>query len=110
EDVIKAVKSLKYEIYETETFSKIFECLTEREKGWIRKMKVQIRSNPRTGKPLRFDWFREKKFENKRLYFIVSMKKPRILLISYASKKEQQKVIDYIMLHKDEYIDFLNTF
>ena len=52
----------------------------------------------------------EKKLDNKRLYFIFSTKKPRVLLISFASKNEQQKIIDYIMLHKNEYIEFLNNF
>lgn len=34
---------MPYEIYETETFSKIFESLTEKERDWIRKMKEQIK-------------------------------------------------------------------
>lgn len=38
------------------------------------------------------------------------MKKPRVLLVSYASKKEQQKIIDYVVLHKNEFTDFLNSF
>ena len=42
--------------------------------------------------------------------FIISMKKPRVLLVSYASKKEQQKIINYVVLHKDEFIEFLNSF
>jgi len=101
---------MAYEIYETETFTKIFDSITEKERDWIRKMKGQLKLNPKAGKALHFDWFREKKFENKRLYFIVSMKKPRVLLVSYASKKEQQNIIDYVVLHKDEFIGFLNNF
>ena len=100
----------KYEIYETETFSRIFESLTGKEREWICKMKIQLEANPKAGKPLGFGWFREKKFENKRLYFIVSLKKPRILLVSFASKKEQQKIIGYVTLHKEEYVEFLNSF
>ncbi|HLC67840.1 MAG TPA: hypothetical protein VJI12_03050 [archaeon] len=101
---------MTYEIYETYTFTMIFNSVTEKERDWIRKMKEQIKINPKTGKALHFDWFREKKFENKRLYFIVSIKKPRVLLVSYASKKEQQKIIDYIVLHKEEFVGFLNNF
>ena len=101
---------MQYEIYETDTFTKIFDSATEKEREWVGKMKEQIKINPKTGKALHFDWFREKKFENKRLYFIISMKKPRVLLVSYASKKEQQKIINYVVLHKDEFIEFLNSF
>ncbi|MBI2583115.1 MAG: hypothetical protein HYW25_00475 [Candidatus Aenigmarchaeota archaeon] len=100
----------EYETFETETFSKIYESLTATEREWINKMKRQLKSNPKAGDPLRFQWFREKKFENKRLYYMISMKKPRILLVSFASKKDQQKIIDYILLHKEEYIEFLNSF
>ena len=64
-----------YEIYETETFTKIFDSVTEKERDWIQKMKEQIKLNPKAGKALHFDWFREKKFENKRLYFIRSERK-----------------------------------
>ena len=99
-----------YEVYETETFSKILDCITDEERSWIEKMKAQLSTNPRAGKPLGFTWFREKKFEDKRLYFLVSLKKPRIILVAYGPKKEQQKIIDYIMLRKDEFIEFLNSF
>lgn len=101
---------MEYEIYETETFSRIFDTLTGKERNWIRKMKLQLKVNPKAGKPLGFEWFREKKFENKRLYFVISLKKPRILLVSFASKKEQQKIIAYVTLHKEEYVEFINSF
>lgn len=100
----------EYEIYETETFSKIFDSITQKERDWINKIKFQLKSNPKAGKSLRFEWFKEKKLENKRLYFLVSYKKPRILLASYGTKKDQQKVIDYIVLHKEELMAFLDNF
>jgi len=92
------------------TFSKIFDSLTRKEQEWVVKMKLQLKNNPKAGKPLHFQWFREKKFENKRLYYIISTREPRILLVSFASKKEQQKTIDYVIFRKDEFIEFLNSF
>lgn len=95
------MKFMVYDIYETDAFTKIFESMSKDEQEWIQKMKAQITINPKVGDPLRFGWFREKKHGDKRLYFIISMKTPRVLLVAYGPKKEQQKIIDYILLHKD---------
>ena len=91
------------EILETEPFSKTFASSERREQDWIQKIRLQLRQKGFTGKPLRFAWFREKKFENKRLYFLVSEKKKRVLLLAFAEKKDQQKVIDPILLNKQDY-------
>ncbi len=50
-----------YEVLETDTFLKRFGTLDKDETNWVRKIVAQIAENPRAGKPLRFDWFREKK-------------------------------------------------
>lgn len=99
----------EFEIFETELFSKLFASLDERENAWIRKMKDQLRQNPLAGKPLRFSWLKEKKFENKRLYFLVSEKTKRILLIAFATKKNQQQVIDQIVFDKEKYLRFVEN-
>ncbi|MDO8634084.1 MAG: hypothetical protein Q7K34_02205 [archaeon] len=98
-----------FEIFETEIFSKIFDGLDKREHEWISKIKHQLRQNPFGGKPLRFKWFREKKFENKRLYFLVSEKTQRVLLIAFAGKKDQQHVIEQILLDKEKYFQFVEN-
>ena len=57
------------EVFETETFSKLFETFEFSEKEWIDKMRDQLIINLRVGKPLRFDWLREKKLGVQRLYY-----------------------------------------
>ena len=96
-----------FEVFETETFSKLFESLEHRERIWVGKMRVQLKTNPKSGKPLRYTWFREKKFENKRLYYLVSEKKMKIILAAFGSKKDQQRIIDQILLNKTEYLELL---
>ncbi len=60
--------------------------------GFIwQKLKTAI-----TGKPLGFPWFREKKFLNKRLFFLVDEETKKILFVSFASKPNQQDIIDFI--------------
>ena len=94
---------MPYQIYETETFSKLYEAMEKVEQEWIDKIKLQLIDNPQVGKPLRFDWFREKKFGDKRMYYLIYKDVSKILLVSFGSKKEQQKIIDHIIENKERY-------
>lgn len=97
-----------YEVYKTDSFKKLFETLDRDEQNWIKKINENLEESI-TGKPLRFNWFREKKYLNKRLYFLVDEQRKKILLISFASKKDQQKIIDFIIDNKDEFFDLLRN-
>jgi hypothetical protein len=92
-----------FAIFETQNFTERLSSLERQELRWIEKIRAQLQTNPFAGKPLGFKWFREKKFENKRPYFLVSEEKKAILLVAFAPKKEQQKIIDYILTNKREY-------
>ena len=91
------------DIYETETFSKLYDSMETIEKEWVDKIKLQLKENPDVGKPLRFDWFREKKLGDKRLYYLVYQNLNRVLLVAFGSKKDQQKIIGHILANKDRY-------
>lgn len=94
---------MPYNIYETETFSRLYTIMEKEEKEWIEKIKIQLKENPHVGKPLKYDWFREKKLGNKRLYYLVYKNINRILLVSFGLKKDQQRIIDHIIENKDRY-------
>ena|SRR3989338_4081765 len=94
---------MPYEIYETETFSKLYGAMGKVEREWVNKVKLQLIENSGVGKPLRFNWFREKKFGDKRLYYLIYQDLSKILLVSFGSKREQQKIIDHIVKNKDRY-------
>jgi len=94
---------MAYQIFETETFSKLHEAMETVEQGWVDKIKQQLIENPKTGKPLRFDWFREKKFGDKRMYYLIYTDISKVLLVSFGSKKEQQQIINHIIANKDRY-------
>ena len=95
-----------YTTYATDTFKKIYEALDNNEKEWIDKTKENLAQNL-TGKPLGYPWFREKKYLNKRLYFLIDEEQKRILFVSFSSKREQQKMIDFIKLNMRELLDLL---
>ena len=94
---------MPYHIYETETFSKLYGAMEKVEQEWVDKIKLQLIENPQVGKPLRFDWFREKKFGDKRMYYLIYKDVSKILVVSFGSKKDQQKIIDHIIENKERY-------
>lgn len=93
-----------YDILETDTFEEIYDSLDNTEKQWIDKIKKQLAISAR-GKPLGFPWFREKKLLNKRLYFIVDQANKKVILLSFAPKKDQQAIIDYVKSNMKTFLD-----
>jgi len=90
-------------VLETETFSRLFETLESKEKEWIKRIIRQLRASSSVGKPLRFRWFREKKFGGKRLYYLVYEKSNAVLLVAFGAKKEQQKIISHVLENRERY-------
>jgi len=82
-------------VYESDTFSKLFDAAEKREQEWIDGIRDQLSENLRIGKPLRFDWFREKKLGNVRLYYLINEKSRKALLVAFGPKKEQQSIINH---------------
>lgn len=95
-------------VYETDTFSKLYEACDSQEQKWIDKIKMQLAENLRVGKPLRYDWFREKKLDNKRLYFIINENTKKVIFIAFGTKRDQQKIIDHILFNKERYLRLIN--
>ena len=94
-------------VLETEAFSRLFETLEKREQDWIKKVVLQLKENFLIGKPLKFNWFREKKFGGKRLYYLVYEKGSLVLLVAFGRKKNQQKIINQILQNKEKYMKFV---
>lgn len=100
----------KYAIYTTETFDKLFRSLDRSEQNWIVKIKEKLEDNP-VGKILRYSWLREKRYlsRNKRLYYLVDEDLKKILLISFAPKKDQSRIIEFIAQNMSELLEHLRS-
>ena len=94
---------MPFEVMETEQFTLLFETLEPAEKEWIRKIIRQLETNIHTGKSLGPEWFREKKYEGKRLYFIIYPANEKALLVAFGPKKRQQEIIDLVRKNIDVY-------
>ena len=98
----------KYTIFVTEPFEELFYTLEKSEQIWIDKIKRKLEENV-TGKILGFEWFREKKHDNKRLYFLVDEENKKILLVAFATKKDQQKTINFVNANMKELLNYLRN-
>ncbi len=75
---------------------------------WVEKIKNQLKLNLSVGKPLRYRWFREKKFRNKRLFYFINAETKRALLMAFVCKKDQKRIINYLLFNKERYLKFLS--
>ena len=99
---------MTYRVYTTDEFDKNFNRLDESDKIRVRKILNQLRENgDSAGKPLRFPYFREKKFESKRLYFLVYKDYMIVLVVAISDKKTQQETIDAIVAELKNYKDII---
>lgn len=94
------------EVHETKTFNEAYQELQKTEQEWIIRIKLQLLQNLNVGKPLGYTWLREKKLNEKRLYFITNEKTRKVVLLAIANKKDQQTVINHIILNKERYQKF----
>ena len=54
--------------------------------------------NSEYGSPLGTKWFRESRFENYRIYFLIYENLDAIYMVAISNKKDQQKIINTIKL------------
>ncbi|MBT4192449.1 MAG: hypothetical protein HOE11_04025 [Candidatus Diapherotrites archaeon] len=94
---------MQYNVIKTKSFNFLFQSLDNNTKQWIYKIISQLEINPFVGKPLGFNWFREKKFEGKRLYYLIYSNQNTVLLVAFGKKKNQTQIITQILRHKERY-------
>ena len=99
---------MDYTIYTTDEFDKNFDQLDESEKIRVRKILNQLKEQGGdVGKPLHFPYFREKKFEDKRLYFLVYKDYMIVLALAISDKKTQQETINKIVSELKNYKEII---
>ena len=85
-----------YKIFTTEEFDRRFGKLDQQLQQQIRKEIDQLEDNPYAGKPLGFAFFREKKVQNYRIYYLIYDEFVVVFVITISTKKDQQDAIDKI--------------
>jgi len=67
----------------------------------VDKIENKLVENPYVGKPLSFEWFREKKIEKYRIYYVIYEDLEVVCMVAISEKKDQQKIINTVRLLLD---------
>ncbi len=97
-----------YRIFEFEWFSLQFSKLPNWEQQRVERFALQLAENgPLIGKPLRYPFLREKRFNGNRLYYLIYEEWKVVLLADISDKKEQPETIDRIATRLNELKEFV---
>lgn len=85
-------------VFSTIKFDKLFEkILSPHEQKEVDKFKKKLAYNPYLGDFLRRPYFREKKINGKRIYFLIFEHVKGVLMVRVSTKKTQQDTIDLVL-------------
>ena len=87
----------KYRIFTTDEFDRDFDKLDYSMQKQIDKIFEKLEVNPYVGKPLGYEFLREKKIQNYRIYYLIYDNYVAVFVIAISDKKDQQDVIDKII-------------
>mgnify|MGYP001594697166 FL=1 len=89
---------MAYKIYHSAEFDKELNKFDENFKKRVDKIEDQLSGNPYAGSPLNVRWFREKRIENYRVYYLIYEDLKVVFMVAISGKKDQQKVINTLRL------------
>ncbi len=96
---------MAFAIFHSHTFDLILEEMPKDFQGWVDKIENQLVENPYVGDQIRVPWFREKKKDKFRIYYLIYEDIKAVYLVAISAKKDQQTVIDTIWLFLDQFKD-----
>jgi hypothetical protein len=67
----------------------------------------ELKSGAKIGQPLGYPFFKEKRIDGRRVYFLVYEDLDSVLLVTISDKKTQQDTIDNIKDHLDNYNELI---
>jgi mRNA-degrading endonuclease RelE of RelBE toxin-antitoxin system len=88
----------KYKVYRSATFKEEVSKYDKPVQDRVDKIEDKLEFNSEYGNPLGTKWFRETRFENFRVYYLVYEDLQAIYMVAISGKKDQQKIINTIRL------------
>ena len=96
---------MKFKVFRTKTFDKEFDKLPKTEQREVENFEKKLSENPFVGKPLGLIFFREKKLNSRRIYYLIYEDFVVVLMVAISDKKTQQSTIDSIKEKLEEYYE-----
>ncbi len=94
-----------FRVFRSDWYDKKFGKLDYAEQRIVSGFEQQLKQEPYSGKPLGYSFFREKKFDGKRVLFLVYEGHKAVFMVTITDKKAQQQEIDLIRANLDVYKD-----
>lgn len=91
----------RYKVYHSERFDKELIKFDKNFQDRVDKIEEQLVENPYAGSPLGVAWFREKRYEKYRIYYLIYEDLESVFMVAISEKKDQQKIINTIKLLLD---------
>src|SRR3989344_2249756 len=98
---------MAYAVYTTESFDEETSRLSQDFQHRIKKIFLQLKENPYVGDQLKYRFLREKRLEEKRIYYLVYDDLKAVLVVAISGKKDQQATINHIIEYLEEYRFYL---
>ncbi len=92
-----------WRVFRSEHYENKLNRLDGSEQTRVLKFEQSLKKEPYSGKPLGYKFFREKKFNGKRVIFLVYEEHKCVFLVTLTDKKAQQYEIDLIKTNLDVY-------
>lgn len=103
----------KFSLYHSATFDRKLAKFNIDFQRQVNNIEDKLIINPEIGKPLNVKWFREKKINKYRIYYLIYEDLKSIFMVDISEKKDQQKIINTIRLlfnfFKIELKDIINN-
>lgn len=88
----------EYKVFRSVSFQEEILKYDKNVQDRVNKIEDKLTYNPEYGNPLGTKWFRESRFENYRIYYLVYEYLEAIYIVAISNKKDQQKTINTIKL------------
>src|SRR3989344_8280830 len=98
---------IMFRVFRSDWYSKKLSKLEKSEQSRIEKIEQSLKTEPYSGKPLGFEFFREKKFDGKRILLLVYNEYKMVFLVTITDKKLQQEEINLIRKNLDAYREII---
>jgi len=92
-----------FRVFRSQHYKEKLYNLDKSEQDRVMKFEQNLKEQPFSGKPLGYKFFREKKFNGKRVLFLVYEEHKSVFLVTITDKKAQQHEIDLIKTNLDVY-------
>ncbi len=92
-----------YRAFRTERYEKECNKLDRHEQDIIASFEQKMKVDPFSSKPLGYIFFREKKYDDKRILFLIYEEYKILLFVALTNKKTQQRDINAILENLKNY-------